>query len=63
MKIALVIIVTIGALGGSVLGYSAWQNHRAAAAEAAQDQLGEQAAKNALTPWQNPGTTMNNPFQ
>ena len=28
-----------------------------------EDAAGEQAAKNALTPWQNPGTTMNNPFQ
>jgi P-type conjugative transfer protein TrbJ len=34
-----------------------------AMAEQSQDAAGEQAAKNALTTWQNPGTTMNNPFQ
>jgi P-type conjugative transfer protein TrbJ len=33
-----------------------------ALAEQSDDAAGEQAAQNALTPWQDPGTTMNNPF-
>jgi uncharacterized protein HemX len=62
MKIVLFLIVTAAALGGGVWGYAAWQNHRSAAAEAAQDQLGEQAAQNALTPYKNTGPKMTNPF-
>ena len=60
MKI-LLIILAAAVSASSIWGYSAWESHRAAA-EAAQDRLGDQTAKNALTPWKNPGTTMNNPF-
>ena len=38
-------------------------NDQKTLSDQSQDAAGEQAAKNALTTWQNPGTTMNNPFQ
>jgi predicted negative regulator of RcsB-dependent stress response len=57
-----IIIIVLVVTAGGAWGWSHWQAHQAAQLEQQQDAAGEQAAKNALTPWQNPGTTMNNPF-
>ena len=62
MRIALVIVLVAGSIGGAVWGYSAWQHHRAEAAQATQYQLGVDAAQNALTPYTNTGPKMPDPF-